>query len=246
MEALRGVFIPGLSYKAEMWEGVREKISIPSKAFDIPEYGSKYKDTVLNFDTYPYCLRDILRKEKINPPYLLVGHSLGGHIAIKYALEYPDEVGGLALVSTPLRGSNSKIPTAYQLAISAALNPRFYGIVTKIKDLQSRPFKSLKKMIESLGYVNPELLSDSHFHSVILCLSDLFKHDFRNDVLKVDQKVLVVYGDRDIPLIKVSDSKLFNSFGGGIVKVLKGCKHDIPTTHPEKLANLINNFLVSE
>jgi formylglycine-generating enzyme required for sulfatase activity/alpha-beta hydrolase superfamily lysophospholipase len=45
-------------------------------------------------------LHQLLRKAKIEPPYVLVGHSLGGLIARVYADQYPDEVAGAVLVDS--------------------------------------------------------------------------------------------------------------------------------------------------
>jgi pimeloyl-ACP methyl ester carboxylesterase len=43
-------------------------------------------------------LRELLRQEGLKPPYLLVGHSLGGLYTQLFARMYPDEVQGLILV----------------------------------------------------------------------------------------------------------------------------------------------------
>jgi pimeloyl-ACP methyl ester carboxylesterase len=42
-----------------------------------------------------YELHTLLQKVRITPPYVLVGHSLGGFIARLYEKKYPDEVKGL-------------------------------------------------------------------------------------------------------------------------------------------------------
>ena len=54
--------------------------------------------------TLPYYvgeLRQMLRKEHAEPPYILIGHSLGGHIIRYYAYLYPDEVLGLVFIDHP-------------------------------------------------------------------------------------------------------------------------------------------------
>ena len=43
-------------------------------------------------------LRDMLRTEGLAPPYVLVGHSLGGTVVKLFAKTYPDEVCGVVLV----------------------------------------------------------------------------------------------------------------------------------------------------
>jgi len=45
-----------------------------------------------------YELHTLLQKSGVKPPYILVGHSLGGIIARLYEKKYPDEVKGLVLV----------------------------------------------------------------------------------------------------------------------------------------------------
>jgi len=47
-------------------------------------------------------LRDLLHAAGIPPPYVLVGHSFGGLVVRRYALNYPDEVAGVVLVD-PMR-----------------------------------------------------------------------------------------------------------------------------------------------
>ncbi len=43
-------------------------------------------------------LRTLLRGNNLNPPYILVGHSLGGLYMQLFARRYPDEVAGIAVL----------------------------------------------------------------------------------------------------------------------------------------------------
>lgn len=45
-------------------------------------------------------LRVLLKRNKLSPPYILVGHSLGGLYMQYYARKYPEEVSGLVLVDS--------------------------------------------------------------------------------------------------------------------------------------------------
>ncbi len=45
-------------------------------------------------------LKELLLRLKIEPPYLIVGHSLGGFIAHLFAITYPDEITGLVFLES--------------------------------------------------------------------------------------------------------------------------------------------------
>lgn len=45
-------------------------------------------------------LRQILKQEKINPPYILVGHDIGGLYMLLFAKKYPEEVSGVILIES--------------------------------------------------------------------------------------------------------------------------------------------------
>jgi len=49
-------------------------------------------------DTMAYELHELLRKEKIEPPYILVGHSMGGFVIRCFTNMYPNQVAGLVFI----------------------------------------------------------------------------------------------------------------------------------------------------
>jgi pimeloyl-ACP methyl ester carboxylesterase len=55
-------------------------------------------------------LHALLRGAGIMPPYVLVGHSMGGLVARVFIQRYPDEVTGLALVDSSHPGQKGRLP----------------------------------------------------------------------------------------------------------------------------------------
>lgn len=55
-------------------------------------------------------LRSLLHEASVPAPYLLVGHSLGGAYARRYAQRFPDEVAGLLLLEPTHEDMNTHVP----------------------------------------------------------------------------------------------------------------------------------------
>ena len=68
-------------------------------AIDLPGYGSSDKpDAPYSMTYFAEVLHGLLAQLDVHQP-VLVGHSMGGQIAITYALQYPDAYRGLVLTS---------------------------------------------------------------------------------------------------------------------------------------------------
>jgi pimeloyl-ACP methyl ester carboxylesterase len=70
-------------------------------AYNRPGYGkSQETETPRDGSTIVEELRQVLKEKGLKPPYILVGHSLGGLYMQLFARRYPDEVNGLVLVDS--------------------------------------------------------------------------------------------------------------------------------------------------
>ncbi|RZA24353.1 MAG: alpha/beta hydrolase, partial [Proteobacteria bacterium] len=70
-------------------------------AFDLPGFGSSFKNTdlVYNFDTYAAWMEEFIEKIGVGPVHV-IGNSLGGAMAMKLAQVRPDIVKTLTLIDT--------------------------------------------------------------------------------------------------------------------------------------------------
>ena len=97
------IFENGLGGRLEWWGKVLPAISgeATTFAYNRPGIGaSAAATTPRTGDVIIEELRRGLRDKGIAPPYVLVGHSLGGLYMQLYARRHPDEVAGLVLVDT--------------------------------------------------------------------------------------------------------------------------------------------------
>ena len=93
-----------LGEEMDSWDEVFELIAQNSKvlAYNRPGYSDS---TPTSSPRTPLQIANDLRKLLIisnnHPPYILVGHGLGGNYMLTYAEQYPQEVAGIVLIETP-------------------------------------------------------------------------------------------------------------------------------------------------
>ncbi len=97
------VFENGLGGRMEWWAKVLPGLADDTTtfAYNRPGYGNSDAVTTPRDGQHIVDeLRALLQAQRMKPPYILVGHSLGGLYMQLYACRYPDEVGALILVDT--------------------------------------------------------------------------------------------------------------------------------------------------
>jgi pimeloyl-ACP methyl ester carboxylesterase len=94
----------GLGDTIEVWNAIQPRIAagcIRTVAYNRAGYdGSDPAEGPRDASTVVEELRAELKRRNLNPPYILVGHSLGGLYMQYFARNFPTEVGGLVLIDS--------------------------------------------------------------------------------------------------------------------------------------------------
>lgn len=69
---------------------------------DLPGFGQEpLINNSMKLDDYVQFIKNFIKKNKIKNP-IIIGHSFGGRIAVKYSFLYPEEVDKLVLTGVPI------------------------------------------------------------------------------------------------------------------------------------------------
>ncbi len=117
----------GLGDGESSWRSLRKQLAKQARVFsyDRPGYG---KSASVSGSRSPCDIAEelhrVLTDAGLQPPYVLVGHSLGGLYQHAFAQRYPDEVAALVLIDATPPGHGARLqarmPTLYALARNAA------------------------------------------------------------------------------------------------------------------------------
>ncbi|HRG09857.1 MAG TPA: alpha/beta hydrolase [Cyclobacteriaceae bacterium] len=128
------IFITGAGADLKNFNAVQTEIAKLTRTLSYDRAGiglSEELDTERSVDHFAVELNEILEKENIEPPYLVVSHSLGGFIARWFVHAYPDKVAGMVLI-----------------------DPAYEGFMDTIRNTRSADQRRRMKDMVDLGIVN--------------------------------------------------------------------------------------------
>lgn len=93
------VFLPGLLGQGKNWSTVAGAISDVATSYlvDLPNHGKSDWSAQVDFAAWADSVAHWLRDQRLAKP-VVVGHSLGGKVAMQLALRHPELVAGLVVV----------------------------------------------------------------------------------------------------------------------------------------------------
>ncbi|MFD0554377.1 alpha/beta fold hydrolase [Streptomyces rectiviolaceus] len=145
------VFLPGASAVGLDYFGVQQGVSQFTTAVVYDRGGTGYSDPLPLPRTAAAVateLRDLLRAQQIDAPYVLVAHSLGGFYAHRFAQLYPQDVAGLVWLDAFHRDWDDFMPAEASLAAVEQMAP------DRERLEQMRP--ALREMYAELHADHPE------------------------------------------------------------------------------------------
>lgn len=95
------IFENGMGVDLGNWKKITDRVSSFAPVFAYDRAGIGKSDKIYQMPTAKFVaenLHDLLKALKIAPPYLLVGHSLGGVYVRSFAGFYPNEISGLVFI----------------------------------------------------------------------------------------------------------------------------------------------------
>ena len=163
------VLIHGLGGNRDAWAELSKRMKKDHTvvSVDLPGHGDSssmappMKEGVADLDAIGSEIAKLIRKLKIEP-VLLVGHSMGGGIAVRVALADPKAARGIILVDSTLapisKSSTDKLEKELDTNASTALDDFFGGLckgdaqkANLLKDAMKVQVPGLKAYVRALG-----------------------------------------------------------------------------------------------
>lgn len=185
---------------------------------DRPGFGaSDFGYAVPSLDEQAKLLKPVLEVNKKNRPVILVGHSLGGPLIAKMAIDYPELVDGLIFVAASVDPDLEPNETWFRAPLATPF----------LKWILPRSFRASNDEIYKL---KPEL------EQLVPEWSEI----------KVPAIVIQGTKDSFVPAANADFAKRMLIHSSVQVQIIEGVDHFIPWNHPEIIRNAILDLLKNE
>jgi pimeloyl-ACP methyl ester carboxylesterase len=225
------VFIHGAGGTHQHWlHQVRDLPQTPTYALDLPGHGrseGEGRDTIAAYGDWLVAFLDAAGLEQA----VLVGHSMGGAIALDMALRFPARPVGLGLVATGARlrvapaildGLRQHHEAAVRLICDAAFGPEAPPEMARLGRRQ-------------MGAIPPEVI-----HSDFLAC-DAF--DVLGRLAGIGAPTLVLCGTQDSLTPPKYSTYLRDQIPAARLHLVEGAGHMVMVEQPQKVSQALSSFL---
>ena len=211
---------------------IRRLQGYPVYALDLPGHGRSEgpgHQSVGDYATSVFNWMDAAGLHQV----VLVGHSMGGAIALSMALRYPDRVAALILL-----GSGARLRVAPAILDSAASPTTFHNAIAVVINWAFSP--QTPAALTALAEKRMAETRQSVFYADFLAC-DAFDETTRLQEIHLPALVITGMDDRMTPLRYAQF--LVDHIPGSELKLVPNAGHMVMLEQPRLVAELVHNFL---
>jgi len=198
-------------------------------AVDLPGHGHSGGTPLNTIEGYREFIK-VFSECVIGFPFFLAGHSMGGAVALDFALSYQERLAGLILVGT---GSRLRVMPA---VLEQYRNGLFPDSLPAFMYRQGTSEALLRAAREDMERIGPALYYSD--------LSACDKFDVSGRLGEIEIPALAVTGSQDRMTPVKYGQFLANNLKKGYYEEIENAGHMVMLEQPEKLNSVIFNFLM--
>jgi pimeloyl-ACP methyl ester carboxylesterase/quercetin dioxygenase-like cupin family protein len=239
------VLLHGLGLCGALWNRVRKSLGPGYQLVLVDLRGAgrsrEARREELSLARWADDLDRVLRSLGIERP-VLVGHSLGASVGLKYALERPDDVRALVLI-----GAEADLSNLGPRMATSAERIEAMGMRAWVEEFwsQNPPFAaaSLAREPGILDEYRDLLLANDPVDYVRQCRAIVAAESLGGRLGEIAQPVLVLVGGSDDRTVPEHGRQLARELPAARLVELPGIGHTIPLEAPEETARAIAEFV---
>jgi esterase len=240
------IILHGLLGSADNWRSVSQRLGAHYKVFalDLRNHGRSPHSDIFDFDVMTADLREFMEQQALRRTMLL-GHSMGGKVAMQFAIEHSEQVDKLVIVD--IAPKDYELSQRYILKALRSLDLTRYKSFADVDAALTAqvPSESLRQfLLKNLARDENGRLRwkidlaaiDRNYHKLVLGLAP--ERSFNKPTLFIRGGRSNYIEDNDAPLIR-------QIFPQAAIATLPEAGHWVHVEAPEEFFQTVLNFLSS-
>ncbi len=166
-------------------------------------------------------------------PAILIGNSLGGHVALYHALEYPENVKALVLTGSSglyenTMGSSFVRRSDYDF-IKARVEMTFYDPKVATPDLVNEVYQTVN--------------DNSKVIKILSMARSAMRQNLRETIKNIDKPVCLIWGRNDIITPEEVGQEFHQLLPNSELHFIDKCGHAPMMEHPQEFNRILRDFL---
>jgi pimeloyl-ACP methyl ester carboxylesterase len=246
------VLVHGWLSSSRIWEALARRLAqrFTVYSLDLTGFGESDKPLsgygVRNGSRllYAFCAHFGLTRASV------IGHDLGGNMAVKLAADHPDVVGRVVLVSVPADEDQIDLPTPLWLATLPVVGPLFYSLgraVRPVRKMWMRPFVAdpddlTDELVDDAGESTPAAAA----RTLGISRREIAGGRLVRQAKVIKMPMLIVSGEED----QIVDPHSVSAWAGSVQRaeicLMNECGHVPMIERPAEFAAQILAFLTGD
>jgi pimeloyl-ACP methyl ester carboxylesterase len=246
------VLVHGWLSSSRIWEALARRLAqrFTVYSLDLAGFGESDKPLsgygVRNGSRllYAFCAHFGLTRASV------IGHDLGGNMAVKLAADHPDVVGRVVLVSVPADEDQIDLPTPLWLATLPVVGPLFYALgraFRPVRRMWMRPFVAdaddlTDEIVDDAGKSTPAAVA----RTLSMSRREMSGGRLVRQAKIIKMPMLVVSGEED----QIVDPHSVSAWAGSVQRaeicLMDACGHAPMIERPAEFAAQILAFLTGD
>lgn len=243
-------YLPGFTVPGSIWKETTKNISLNGKSHYISYAGfNGIKPIEMPwYDAIKNSIINYIKDNNLNE-VIIIGHSMGGNLAVNIASEVPNRISKIVIVDALPNMREVMMPNvpAESLFYDSPYNKQ-------ILEMDDQNFKNMASMMASNMTLNSEKIDtltnwvlEADRKTWAYGYTDLLKLDLRTILSKVTCETLILGASfPDVKIAKATYESQYSNLSNKTIMMATNSKHFIMFDQPDWFYKTVNDFLVNE
>ncbi len=243
-------YLPGFTVPGSIWKETVENLDLKGKSY-LFSYAGFNGNKPIKMPWYENIKNSIIKyiKDSNLNEIIIVGHSMGGNLAVDIAAELPDRISKMVIVEALPCMREVMMPNvpAESLFYESPYNKQML-------EMNEQQFKGMASMMASNMTLNKEKVEtltnwilEADRKTWVYGYTDLLKLDLRNILSKIKCETLITGASfPDVKIAKENYENQYSNLTNKTIVMASNSKHFVMFDQPKWFYETIDNFLVNE